>query len=97
MSKARNESNIAKTVDVFLHPDDLMRSLGVSRNTLDNWVAAGWFPAPVQLGLTRSTGRYGRVAWLKSEVDAWILSRAAAPRSAAPAQPMAALGANQPA
>nr|WP_314530866.1 helix-turn-helix domain-containing protein [uncultured Pseudomonas sp.] len=87
MSKARNESNIAKTVDVFLHPDDLMRALGVSRNTLDNWVAAGHFPAPVQLGITRSTGRHGRVAWLKSEVDAWILARAAAPR---PSQPLAA-------
>jgi predicted DNA-binding transcriptional regulator AlpA len=98
MSKSRAESNIAKTVDTLLHPDDLMRALGVTRNTLTSWVDAGWFPAPVQIGLTKSTGRAGRVAWLKSEVDAWILARAAAPRSARPAaSPLAALGVDQPA
>jgi predicted DNA-binding transcriptional regulator AlpA len=94
MSRARARE-IAKTVDIFLHPDDLMRAIGVSRNTLDNWVAAGHFPAPVEIGMTRAGGYAGRVAWLKSEVDAWILARAAA--RPAPS-PLAAFdGANQPA
>lgn len=94
MSKSRAQGT-AKTIDTFLHPDDLMRALGVSRNTLDNWVAAGWFPAPVQLGMMRATGHAGRVAWLKSEVDAFILARAAARPVASP---LAAFdGAGQPA
>ena len=94
MSRARARE-IAKTVDVFLHPDDLMRALGVSRNTLDNWVAAGHFPAPVEIGMVRAGGYAGRVAWLKSEVDAWIVARAAARQVAVP---LAALtGASQPA
>lgn len=83
MSRARARE-IAKTVDVFLHPDDLMRALGVSRNTLDNWVAAGHFPAPVEIGMARAGGYAGRVAWLKSEVDSWILARAAARQTPTP-------------
>ncbi|MNG14106.1 Prophage CP4-57 regulatory protein (AlpA) [compost metagenome] len=94
MSKSRAQGT-AKTIDIFLHPDDLMRALGVSRGTLDNWVDAGWFPAPVQLGMMRATGLAGRVAWLKSEVDAWILARAAARKTSTP---LAALNsASQPA
>ena len=94
MSRARARE-IAKTVDTFLHPDDLMRAIGVSRNTLDNWVAAGHFPAPVEIGMTRAGGYAGRVAWLKSEVDAWILARAAARQTSTP---LAALNsASQPA
>lgn len=46
-------------------------SLGAS--TVYRYLAAGKFPRPVDLG-------GGRVAWLESEVDAWIASRAEAAR-----------------
>ncbi|TDV04709.1 helix-turn-helix transcriptional regulator [Paraburkholderia caballeronis] len=41
-------------------------SLGAS--TVYRYLAAGKFPRPVDIG-------GGRVAWLESEVDAWIESR----------------------
>jgi prophage regulatory protein len=44
---------------------------GLSRSTLYTYIAAGAFPAQRRLGPRR-------VAWLASEVDAWIASR---PRS----------------
>mgnify|MGYP001054719036 CR=1 FL=1 len=92
MSRARAKES--KTVDTLLHPDDLMRALGVSRNTLTKWVDAGHFPAPVEIGMQRRQGWTTRVAWLKSEVDAWILARAAARQTVA--TPLAAFsGAEQ--
>jgi predicted DNA-binding transcriptional regulator AlpA len=81
-------------VEALLHPNDLMRSFGISRTTLDKWVKAGHFPAPIEIGMPRRQGWATRVAWLKSEVDAWILERAAARRTVAP--PLAAFnGAEQ--
>lgn len=50
----------------------VMAKTGLSRSTLYTYVAAGAFPAQRRLGPRR-------VAWLASEVDAWIASR---PRSA---------------
>ncbi len=48
------------------------RGIPYSRVHLARLVRAGLFPAPVPL----SSG--GRVAWLSSELDQWMLDRAAA-------------------
>ena len=40
----------------------------LSRSTIYNYVSAGHFPRPRKLGLRR-------VAWLESDVDAWIEQR----------------------
>ncbi|MDR8394894.1 AlpA family phage regulatory protein [Paraburkholderia sp. USG1] len=47
--------------------------MGLGASTVYRYLAEGKFPRPVELG-------GGRVAWLESEVDAWIASRAEAAR-----------------
>ncbi|MFP6559452.1 helix-turn-helix transcriptional regulator [Paraburkholderia sp. B3] len=42
--------------------------VGLGASTVYRYLAAGKFPRPVDIG-------GGRVAWLESEVDAWIASR----------------------
>lgn len=95
MSRTRTREAV-KAVDTLMPPEDVMYATGISsRVTLDHYVATGWFPAPVEIGPRRRNGATGKLAWLKSEVDAWILARAAA-RSVA--SPLAAFkGAEQPA
>jgi predicted DNA-binding transcriptional regulator AlpA len=85
-----------KAVDTLMPAEDVMYATGISsRTSLDKYVAAGWFPAPVEVGPPRRNGSAGKVAWLKSEVDAWILARVAARPVASP---LAAFnGTNQPA
>ncbi len=46
-----------------------------SRTTLWNWIKAGNFPRPVQLGPAQN-GR-GAVGFLRTEVDQWNAARAA--------------------
>ncbi|CAB3786499.1 helix-turn-helix transcriptional regulator [Paraburkholderia fynbosensis] len=47
--------------------------VGLGASTVYRYLAAGKFPRPVKIG-------GGRVAWLESEIDAWIASRAEATR-----------------
>jgi prophage regulatory protein len=46
----------------------LQRTATKSRVTLWRWAKQGKFPAPVALG-------GGRIAWRRSEIDAWIAAR----------------------
>jgi prophage regulatory protein len=50
---------------------------GLSRSTLYRMVQSGEFPAPRQIGARA-------VAWVESEVSAWIESRATGTRSTGP-------------
>ena len=45
--------------------------LGVARATLYRWIELGIFPEPKKLPRSRS----GRIAWLESDVQAWIATR----------------------
>ena len=45
--------------------------LGVARATLYRWIELGTFPEPKKLSRSRS----GRIAWLESDVRAWIATR----------------------
>jgi len=47
---------------------EVCRRLSVSRSTIYMMVAQGRFPKPVPVGLRA-------VAWIESEVDAWIENR----------------------
>jgi prophage regulatory protein len=47
--------------------------VGLGASTVYRYLAAGKFPRPVAIG-------GGRVAWLESEIDAWIASRLEAER-----------------
>ncbi|ABE36316.1 prophage CP4-57 regulatory family protein [Paraburkholderia xenovorans LB400] len=42
--------------------------VGLGASTVYRYLAAGKFPRPVEIG-------GGRVAWVESEIDAWIASR----------------------
>ncbi|ASD80061.1 AlpA family transcriptional regulator [Burkholderia gladioli pv. gladioli] len=42
--------------------------VGLGASTVYRYLAAGNFPKPVEIG-------GGRVAWLESEIDAWIANR----------------------
>ncbi|MGY6255176.1 helix-turn-helix transcriptional regulator [Paraburkholderia caledonica] len=47
--------------------------VGLGASTVYRYLAAGRFPRPVEIG-------GGRVAWIESEIDEWIASRAEAAR-----------------
>ena len=49
----------------------LLENLGISKATLYRYVTCGFFPKPVKLGV----GSKAAVAWVTSEVDAWIAVR----------------------
>jgi prophage regulatory protein len=52
---------------------EVRRRVGLGASTVYRYLAAGKFPRPIEIG-------GGRVAWLESEIDAWIASRAEASR-----------------
>jgi len=56
----------------FLRLPAVLSLIGVSKATLYRWMGAGLFPQAVALTPTRST-----VAWVASEVHAWIASKQA--------------------
>lgn len=47
---------------------DVLSRIGYSRSTIYQLIAEGKFPKPISLG-----GR--AVAWLESDIDAWIAAR----------------------
>ena len=53
----------------LLRADEVMRRLSISRSNLYTLIAKEGFPEPLRLS------KRGR-AWLESEVDEWILSKA---------------------
>lgn len=59
--------------DRYLRMPDLVAKVRISRATINRAIAAGTFPAPRQIGANA-------VAWLESEVDAWMKARPVAPR-----------------
>jgi predicted DNA-binding transcriptional regulator AlpA len=56
----------------FLSRDEVLEIIGVTYPCLWGWVRNGCFPAPRSLGMI---GKRGRIGWVQSEVDDWILSR----------------------
>lgn len=48
---------------------DVETRTGLSRSTIYARIAAGTFPSPIDLGGGRA------VAWLESDIDAWIRQR----------------------
>lgn len=62
-----------KTPPVLLRRPEVLRRCGISNTTLHRLIHSDDFPRPVQLG-ERS------VAWIESEIDAWIESRIKASR-----------------
>lgn len=52
----------------LLSEKDVLKLTGISRATLWRWQQAGDFPQRRQIGPRR-------VAWLESELDAWLTSR----------------------
>jgi len=67
-----DSSETSKPVSMYMFQSEVDVVVPVSRQTLRNWMAKGLFPSPVQLGPQRSTGRSGRVAWLRAEVMEWV-------------------------
>jgi prophage regulatory protein len=53
----------------FLRLPEVEKTVGKKRSTIYRDIAAGTFPAPYDLGNSRSVG------WLSTEISAWILSR----------------------
>lgn len=53
---------------LFLRADLRRLGISVSNSTLLRWEAAGRFPRRIRMGGTS-------VAWLSSEIDAWIAER----------------------
>lgn len=54
--------------DRFLFVKDVIKATGLSRTTLYEWPKVGQFPKARNLGPKR-------IAWLASEVHAWMQSR----------------------
>jgi prophage regulatory protein len=53
----------------FLRLPEVEKAVGKKRSTIYRDIAAGTFPAPYDLGNSRSVG------WLSTEIYAWILNR----------------------
>lgn len=53
----------------FLRLPEVEFVVGKKRSTIYRDIAAGKFPAPYELGSSRSVG------WLSTEINAWILGR----------------------
>ncbi|KGI65692.1 hypothetical protein LA04_02400 [Enterobacter sp. UCD-UG_FMILLET] len=64
----------APTQERFLRLPEVIHQCGLSRSTLYDLIAREAFPAQVSLG-----GK--NVAWLQSEVTAWMAERIASPQS----------------
>jgi prophage regulatory protein len=65
------DESLEKTLavdDEFWNLKTVLAKTGLSRSTLYTYVAIGLFPKQRHLGVRR-------VAWLASEVRAWIISR----------------------
>lgn len=54
--------------DRLIRVSEVRKLAGIGRNTIHVWMSEGKFPLAVDLG-----GR--RVAWLLSDINAWIASR----------------------
>ena len=57
----------------LLHKPQLLELVGVSYSSIFNWMRQGRFPLPRVIG--PPGGRSSRVAWVASEVQAWLASR----------------------
>ncbi len=53
----------------FLRLPEVEKATGKKRSTIYRDIASGRFPAPYDLGSSRSVG------WLSTEISAWILRR----------------------
>lgn len=67
MLGAANQRASAEMLDAprLLSIRQVVQTTSLCRATIYNYVAAGTFPKPVQVGP-------GRVAWVQHEVEAWI-------------------------
>ena len=69
MAKSKTKSEPSR----LLSRAEVLEIVGVTYPTLWAWVRNGHFPAARVLGLEGNKG--GRVAWVESEVQSWIMSR----------------------
>jgi len=65
----------AKTAPTILRRKQVEARTGLARSTIYQYVRAGTFPAPINLG-TKSVG------WIEAEVDAWLEARISDSRKA---------------
>ena len=56
----------------MLSREEVLEIVGVTYPTIWAWVRDKHFPAPRRLGFTKH--QQGRIGWLESEVQAWIMS-----------------------
>lgn len=68
------------TQRILRWPSLQQRIGGCSRTTVDRWIKAGQFPAPIKIG---PTGPGGAIGWIESEVDEWLAAKAAEREGAA--------------
>jgi prophage regulatory protein len=66
---------VGPNAERFMRRREVERRTGLARSTLYDRMAAGTFPKPIGIGGER-------VAWLQSEVEAWMAARIAARGSA---------------
>ena len=67
-------SSTGHSSETLLRLPTVRARTGLGRSTVYRLIDEGKFPRPVQLGGTTL------VAWVQSEIDAWIAERIAAPR-----------------
>lgn len=58
------------SADRLIRQKEVLRRLGIAKSTLQAWVKAQRFPAPVRLGPRA-------IAWSENEVNGWINARVA--------------------
>jgi predicted DNA-binding transcriptional regulator AlpA len=57
---------------LLIFKPELLRLIGVSYGSIFSWMRRGQFPLPRELG---PGGQTTKIAWLRSEVEAWLMAR----------------------
>ncbi len=71
---APGDDDDAPVFDRFVRRPEVEFRTGLKRSTMYSYIKQGRFPQPIPLGTPRA------VAWLSSEIDAWIETRVRAAR-----------------
>ena len=67
-------NTVTTTVDQYLSKKQVVKMTSYSATSLWRAYRAGLMPAPRQIGI-------GRIAWLRSKIEAWMMSRPLAIKS----------------
>lgn len=71
--RQRRHAPVTHSQKLIFKPQVLELLGGIAYSTLWEWMKAGWFPLPLEIG--PPNGRSSTIAWNNDEVTGWIANR----------------------